>query len=470
MYNVKKVMIHPKDTLYPYCETITSLTNNLHNAIMYLVRQVYTGTRKAESELTPNEKEIFNLIKKALPIMGDDYKFPTQKKSFLSYRFIDAYMKATENVDYYKTGLPRQTAQHAIKGVVKNMKGYYASLRSYKQSPSSFTGRPNLPGYHKKGGKTTAVITNQDCKIKQDKTGKYVAHLPLTKLECELGSDVVGRLKEVTIKPFHDVFIISFVFDSAKETKEVTDKPERICAIDFGVNNIAAITNNIGAPSLLFKGGVIKSNNQLYNKRMAEIVSSQTKGTDKKFVPTEESHQVCLRRENQISDFMHKLAKRIIEWCVQYQIDTMVLGVNKFWKQNINLGKHNNQNFVQIPFYRLRQMLTYLGEWNGIRVIEQEESYTSKASFLDDDFIPVYGDKNKPKFSGRRISRGLYRIKNKAIVNADLNASANIGRKAFPALFNKDAKVRFDTVEVYYHPDATFIAKNKARQKARYKM
>lgn len=145
MYNVKKVMIHPKDTLYPYCETITSLTNNLHNAIMYLVRQVYTGTRKAESELTPNEKEIFNLIKKALPIMGDDYKFPTQKKSFLSYRFIDAYMKATENVDYYKTGLPRQTAQHAIKGVVKNMKGYYASLRSYKQSPSSFTGRPKLP-------------------------------------------------------------------------------------------------------------------------------------------------------------------------------------------------------------------------------------------------------------------------------------------------------------------------------------
>ena len=132
---------------------------------------------------------------------------------------------------------------------------------------------------------------------------------------------------------------------------------------------------------------------------MVETISSQTKDTDKKFVPTEESHRVCVRHENQISDFMHKLAKRIIEWCVQYQIDTMVLGVNKFWKQNINLGKHNNQNFVQIPFYRLLQMLTYLGEWNGIRVIEQKESYTYKASFLDDDFMPIYGDKNKPRFS-----------------------------------------------------------------------
>ena len=115
-------------------------------------------------------------------------------------------------------------------------------------------------------------------------------------------------------------------------------------------------------------------------------------------------------------------------------------------------------------------MLTYLGEWNGIRVIEQKESYTYKASFLDDDFMPIYGDKNKPRFSDCWISRGLYRIENKAIVNADLNASANIGRKSFPTLFNKDVKVRFDTVEIYYHTAAMFIAKNKVCQKAKYKI
>ena len=119
MYNMKKVMIHPKDTLYPYCKTITSLTNNLHNATMQIVRQMYTGTRKAESELTPNEMEILNLSKKALPIMGDKFKFPTEKKSFLSVGFLDTFMNTTKNVDYYRTGLPRQTAQHAIKRVVK---------------------------------------------------------------------------------------------------------------------------------------------------------------------------------------------------------------------------------------------------------------------------------------------------------------------------------------------------------------
>lgn len=273
--------------------------------------------------------------------------------------------------------------------------------------------------------------------------------------------------------------MITFVFDDGKQAKPLSEKPERICAIDLGVDNLAAITNNVGAKSLLFKGGVIKSENQWYNKRMADIVSKQTAGTTKKFVPTRESIALTHRRENVMNDFMHKVGKSIVEFCVENRIDTIVIGVNKGWKTEVNLGAANNQNFVQIPFLKLRSIIGYLAEWNSIRVMEQEESYTSKASFLDDDFIPVYGTAGADEcvFSGKRAPtgykgmkrsggfRGLYRTGDGTIVNSDLNGSTNIGRKAFPELFNRETvKSAFTDVEVIVHPDAASKEANLEKQ------
>lgn len=490
MYSTRKVVIRSGHPLYNYCLSVTQASNNMFNAALYRVRQVLTGVSKEDSALTKNEKDVLDEIRNALPSMGKGYNMPTAGKSFLSYKFLDKLMKTTNNPDYYNKKLPRQSAQHTLKLVVRTMKGFYAGLRAYNADPSKFTGKPQLPHYHKKGGCCTAIITNQDCPIRKGDNGHFFAHLPLTKELCDLGACISGRLKQATITPFHDVFILCFVFEDEKENSPVSCEPKRICAIDFGVDNTAAITNNVGLPSLLFNGGVIKSNNQWYNKRMSEIASTQTKGTTNKFVPTAESMKLCLRRENQISDYMHKLAKRIIQWCVDNKIDTIVMGINKQWRQNSNLGKQNNQKFVQIPFYKLQSYLSYLAEWNGIRIVEQEESYTSKSSFLDNDPIPVYGKtKDKPSFSGKRrptrytrcwqenglwVSkqyykkdgfRGLYATKDGAVINSDLNGSANIGRKAFPDLFNRDQNVRLDKVEVYYHPDDKYIAKNKQKQK-----
>ena len=131
-----------------------------------------------------------------------------------------------------------------------------------------------------------------------------------------------------------------------------------------------------------------------------------------------------------LNDYLHKSAKYLVNYLVFQTIDVLVIGTNKGWKQNINIGKRNNQNFVGVPFYKFKQILTYLCKEKGIEVYEQEESYTSKASFLDGDFIPTFieGDNTKYTFSGRRKER-LYRTKDKKIINADVNGALNILKK-----------------------------------------
>jgi len=167
-------------------------------------------------------------------------------------------------------------------------------------------------------------------------------------------------LEEVHVTPMNGKYQISFVFDDQNTVPELlTEVPERIVAIDFGIDNFMAVTNNCGLDCLLYKGGVIKSANRLYNKRIAAIMSEQTKGKTAKFVPTPEYYNVTQRRNNTVNDFMLQTGKHFISWCVDNRIDTIVLGDNPFWKQKINIGHKNNQKFVQIPFDRMKKNLEY---------------------------------------------------------------------------------------------------------------
>ncbi len=273
---------------------------------------------------------------------------------------------------------------------------------------------------------------------------------------------ICGRLMQVTVTPNHGNFILSFIFNDGKG-KPVTKPPHRMVGIDLGVDNTAAITNNLGLPCLLFKGGVMKSINQLYNKKMAAIQSEQTKGASKKFVMTEEAHRLCVWRNRRIYDTINKIGSSIIAWCCDNDIDTIVIGHNTHWKQNASMGKKNNQTFVQIPLYKLIKNITYRAERCGIRVIEREESYTSKASFLDNDVIPTYGEVKEPKFSGKRIKRGLYKAANGTIINADLNGSANILRKEFSDAFASH-QPDFRNVIIIRHPDLESTKHNREKQ------
>lgn len=458
MYNVLNIQVSGGNALHSYLDETTKYVNNLYNAVLFRARQVMTFVQKPKEQWTENEKFVHDEMAKTLPLMDEKFAMPTKRRSVLSYRFLDALFKNSGNADYFCEKISRQTAQSAIKSVVRDMKSFREAAKAYKRNPQAFTGKLKPPHYGKKGGNHTLIFSNQDCVIYPKENGKNELKFPGTKERLFLGdAPINGRLKQVTVKPTHGIFIVSIVLEGENKAAETQEPqtPSRICAIDLGVNNLAAITNNIGEECLLFKGGVIKSINQLYNKKMAKIQSAQTTGTADQFVMTDETRRLCLRRNNCVNDFLNKVAKRIIDWCVKNYIDTIVVGSNKMQKQSANMGKKNNQEFVQIPFFKFCQNLEYRAERVGIAFIRQEESYTSKASFVHMDYIPTYGaDDEKSCFSGSRVKRGLYRVAKGEYINADLNAGANILRKAFPAAFaGQFAKPDFRKVRVVKRPD-----------------
>lgn len=468
MYYTLQIQVKQGNPLYAYLEQTSHLVNNLYNTGLFRCRQLITASKKEQKDLTENEKAVIKEFSEA---------FPDKKKYSYGYVSLDRVMRVNHNPDFFAEGLSKQTAQHVLMQVARDIKGFFASIKEYKINPSKFAGKPNIPGYHKKGGLSTIIFTNQDCVVYSNDDASYMK-FPGTKEKLDLGKcPFEGRLKEVKAKPYHNIFIVYLTFDDGKPEPVMKENPDRICAIDFGVKNLAAITNNVGLPCLLFKGGVLKSKNQWYNKRMAEIKSKQTIGTTDKFEPTPESQAVCVKRENQVVDFSRKLCKRIVDWCVENDIDTIVAGRNKYWKQDVNMGKETNQEFVQLPFGRIIQMLELKALQHGIRVVKQEESYTSRASYPDNDPIPVYGvNDSDASFSGKRGPteyngtkkkngfRGLYKTKDGSLINADLNGSANIGRKAFPELFTDCGN--FSNVTVIKHPDYDFRKENQKKQKA----
>ena len=468
MHSATQICVKPSSGFYSYFDTIAALCNNLRNAALYRTRQVLTMVEKPFDKLTANELEVYNEIAYALPIMGDKFKLPVKGKQFLSVDFLEALMRATNNPDFMAEGLSKQVAHHTLKGVAEDMKGFYAGIRKHKKDPTTFTGKVKLPRYGEKGGRHTIVFTNQDCVIYEikNKPGFHEVKFPETKKRLYIADmPLCGRLKQITVKPNHGNYIVSFVFDNGKENP-VARLPHHMVGIDLGVDNTAAITNNLGLPCLLFKGGALKSINQLYNKKMAAIQSEQTKGTDEKFVMTKEAHSLCVWRNNRIEDTINKIGNNIVAWCCDNDVDTIVIGHNTHWKRNANMGKKNNQTFVQLPLYKLILNITYRAERCGIRVIKREESYTSKASFLDNDVIPTFGKNDEEyKFSGKRIKRGLYKAADGTIINADLNGSANILRKEVSDAFASH-QPDFGNVIIIRHPDLENAKNNRKKQLA----
>lgn len=441
MYNTVMVQINRNHPLYEYCSNVCHATNNLYNAALFRMRQTMTGLQKLDrlsQTITSNEQEVLDELASFVKC-NPSYRMPTAKKWFLSYKLLNSLLYSSNNMDYFSQHLPRQTAQQTIKQVVQDMKGYCKSCKAYAKNKQAFTGAPRLPGYKKPGGMCTTRLSNQDCVIKEQ-DGVCFVKFPKTKEVCQIKAPV-GRLKFTTVKPHFNVFYISFVFEvpdkytPVKETEEkdiLFAQPERCIAIDFGVDNLAAISNNFNQPGLLIKGGIVKSKNQWFNRINAQMQSLRDRGV---YLDLYQKNWVY--RKNFMRDIMYKYANCILVYCFDHKVDTIVLGTTKGWKQKSNISKQNNQTFVGIPFDLLKQYIRYKAIKYGINVLFQEESYTSKASFKDHDCIPTYGQDDcvSAEFSGRRIKRGLYRNKDGSVVNADLNAAANIGRKALPELF-----------------------------------
>ena len=209
-----------------------------------------------------------------------------------------------------------------------------------------------------------------------------------------------------------------------------------ICAIDFGVSNFAAVVCNDGS-SMLYKGGAVLSECQWFHKKRAKAVSIITKGHEHRHASSRYLSALSRHHADFIKDQCHKISRSIINYCMEHHAGTLVLGENKRWKQDCDMGSQNNQNFVSMPTGLFKQMIIYKASDAGIKIIMQEESYTSQADITAMDYIPVYGvDAENAVFSGRRISRSLYRCFNGMIINADCNGAANIMRKAITDAWN----------------------------------
>ena len=242
-------------------------------------------------------------------------------------------------------------------------------------------------------------------------------------------------LDQIRIIPRGSCYVIEVVYQKVEKPAAVD--PTLVAAIDLGVNQLAASTSSKpGNVPRLINGRPLKDLNHYYNQQRAHLQSQlarHNRTTSRKL------EKITTKRHRRVNAYLHTASRRIITMLVEEGIGTLVIGLNKQWKQEVEMGRRNNQSFVQIPHSRFIQMVQYKAQLVGITVIVREESYTSQASFLDLDAIPIYDPKRqeKPTFSGKRETRGLYRAQDGRRIQADVNSSYNILRKAFAQAFSE---------------------------------
>jgi putative transposase len=340
--------------------------------------------------------------------------------NLLSYYDLDFILK---NKEAYQS-LPSQTSQQISKYVYRNWKSYFRGLEEYKSNFKKFKRKPKIPKYKKKNGESVVIFTNQQCKIKQG----YL-HFPKRVNIDPIKTRITEKLKEVRIIPLGAKYKVELVYEK-EETDLELDK-EHVLSIDLGLNNLITAVNNNGCRPFIIKGGMIKSINQYYNKQLAYYRSIENKKGN--FTDTKRIQKLHLTRNNKLTTLFHRISKSIIEYCIQNNIGTIVIGYNHGWKQKINIGKRNNQKFVQIPFLKLVKQTEYKAQLKGIHFLTVNESHTSKCSFLDNEPIG-----KREKYAGKRISRGLFKTSKGVLLNADVNGAYNIMKKAFPNAISVD--------------------------------
>ena len=280
-----------------------------------------------------------------------------------------------------------------------------------------------MPGYKEKNGEFILIFTNQQCIIENG----MLKFPKIVNMEVKTRLDDVN-LREVRIVPQGTGYAIEIVYE-----KEISDPnngiPRRIMGIDIGVRNIVTIGGNIPEQGIAVRGGMLKSINQFFNKEYARMKSISDRQFGNRHLTRKERY-LFLKRNRKLKDIMHRLSRALVNYALSIRIDTIVIGHSNGWKQESTMVKKNNQNFVQIPFNMLIQQIRYKAEERGINVIIQDESHTSKCSFLDHE-----GIEHHDSYAGKRIKRGVFRSAKGILIHGDLNAVYNIITKAIPEAF-----------------------------------
>ena len=342
----------------------------------------------------------------------------TNTGKWLRYNDLYHIFKNQEDELFYS--ISSDCTRQILMFIDRNYKAFFQAVKKYNKDKTGFAGKPKLPGYKEKYFIITFTGANQIV-IKNN-------HIHFPKKEklipIELPKDFAGKVLQVSISPGIN-FKVNLIYEQENDKEQINNKD--FISIDLGVNNLAAITSNQRSfRPVLINGRWLKSTNQYYNKQKAQL---QSKLTDTK--TSKKIKSLILKRNNRVKWFMHNTSKKIIDSCIQNKIGQIVIGKNKGWKQNTNIGKRNNQTFCNIPFDTLIEQIKYKAEVYGIKVTLKQESYTSKCSSLD--LEPVC---RQSSYVGKRIKRGLFKGTN-YVLNADVNGSLNIARKVFDESFIK---------------------------------
>lgn len=373
--------IRPNHKLYSICDELCFKSKNLYNAALFEFRQSYFD-KEVDTLTWQNLNRIFN-----------------QNNQF----------------DYRE--LPSKVSNAVLKKLGNNISSFWSLVKK-----SDYDRKVGLPKYlHKTDGRFIVEFNKQTFANKRDDDNNLIICKSSLDLRIPTKAE---KPQQVRIIPKVGCYLIEVIYE-IKENKPKQN--QRVAAIDLGLNNLATVVTNDGDNPILISGKKIKSINQYYNK-----MTSKHKSLLPNNIFTSKSlDRLWLKRNSKISYEMHKITKFLANYFDERDVSKVIIGHNSDWKNGINLGKRNNQNFVNIPYTKFINQLTYKCQLLGITVITREESYTSKASFLDYDEIPNYGDEEIPKFSGKRIKRGLYRSTTRKI-NADVNGAYNIMAKENP--------------------------------------
>jgi putative transposase len=389
MQGVEQHIISKRDPRYAPIDAAAFAAKNLYNLANYLVRQAFIFEGKYLNNAT-----IYHQVK---------------------------------HTDAYRA-LPGKVSNDILRQLDKNWRAFFAACEAYREDPSKFVGRPKPPRYKDKT-KGRFLLTYDLQAISRRALKRGILAPSGLKIEIVTAQKAI---KQARIVPGAGFYTIEIVYEQPASPPSGT--PKLIAAVDLGVDTLAALTSNKqGFRPRLVNGRPLKSTNQFYNKRRAELQEALGhEGSTKRM------ERLTTRRTRRINHYLHAASKAIIALLVVERIGTLVIGKNLLWKQEADMGKRNSQNFVQIPHARFIEMLSYKARLAGMAVVIQEESYTSKASFLDADSLPVYDPANPQQyeFSGKRVARALYRAKDGRPIHADVNGSYNTLRKAFPDAFS----------------------------------
>lgn len=327
--------------------------------------------------------------------------------------------KLMQDMDCYKE-CGSQAAQKTIQLVGKMWKSFFKANKDYQKNPEKYLGRPKIPKYLLKDGRQVYMLKNIQCSL-QDGVFR-ISYKPFNQYTVKTHAQ--GKLMQCRFVPKGEHYIMEIVYEI--EVPECDESIDRICSVDLGVENFITAVNNFGEKPFIVKGGEIKSVNQYFNKKKAELQSDLKKKTGMDW--SKRLEKIKNKRYEKIKYLMHCISKKLVDYCVLYNVDTLIIGLNKKWKQE-NGGM---QNFTYIPYDLFINQVKSKCEQNGIKCIETEEGYTSGTSFLDNE-KPIKENYNKQ----RRVYRGLFVSKSGKTINADVNGAYQIMKKVVPDAFSE---------------------------------